>query len=149
MKGTYTLIINKKEKETIKIGALGKIEFKKGYYLYTGSAMNSLIPRLKRHLSKKKKLHWHIDYLLKNAKIEEIIFTDSLKKIECQIAKKINTPENIPNFGCSDCNCNTHLHYTKTKKEAINITKNAYKTLNTPIYNLNYLNKILKNNKLK
>ena len=142
MKGTYTLIINKKEKETIKIGALGKIEFKKGYYLYTGSAMNSLIPRLKRHLSKNKKLHWHIDYLLKNAEIEEIIFTDSLKKIECQIADNINTLENIPNFGCSDCQCTSHLHYTKPKKEAIKNVKKAYEKLNVPVYDLNYLNNI-------
>ena len=141
MKGTYTLIINKKEKETIKIGALGKIEFKKGYYLYTGSAMNSLIPRLKRHLKKNKKLHWHIDYLLKNATIEEIIFTDSLKKIECKIADEINTTKNIPKFGCSDCQCISHLHYTKTKKEAIKIVKKAYEKLNVPTYDLNYLNK--------
>lgn len=144
MKGTYTLIINKKKKETLKIGALGKIEFKKGYYTYTGSAMNSLIPRLKRHLSTNKKLHWHIDYLLKNAKIEEIIFTDSPKKIECQIAKKINKQNNnIEKFGCGDCNCISHLTYFKTKKETIKTVKNAYKDLNMTIYNLEYLNKLL------
>ena len=104
--------------------------------------MNSLIPRLKRHLSKNKKLHWLIDYLLKNAEIEEIIFTDSLKKIECQIADNINTLENIPNFGCSDCQCTSHLHYTKTKKEAIKNVKKAYEKLNVPVYDLNYLNNI-------
>ena len=67
MKGTYCLIINVKKDVKIKIGkVLGEIEFKKGCYLYVGSAMNSLEKRVQRHLSKDKKKHWHIDYLLLN-----------------------------------------------------------------------------------
>ena len=72
MKGCYCLIINLDKNSEIRIGRkLGKIKFKKGTYVYVGSAMNSLESRLKRHLSDEKKMHWHIDYLLKESKITE------------------------------------------------------------------------------
>ena len=67
MKGCYCLIIHVKKYSKIRIGAkLGYLEFKRGIYVYVGSAMNSLESRLNRHLSSKKKMHWHVDYLLKN-----------------------------------------------------------------------------------
>lgn len=48
MKGSYCLIINIKKDTDIKIGKkLGFINFKKGCYVYVGSAMNSLNPELK------------------------------------------------------------------------------------------------------
>ena len=66
MKGSYCLIINVEKDTKIKIGKkLGIINFKKGCYVYVGSAMNSLESRVKRHLSDNKKKHWHIDYLTK------------------------------------------------------------------------------------
>ena len=73
MKECYCLIINLEKNRKIKIGKkLGKIDFEKGFYVYVGSALNSLESRLNRHLSDEKKLHWHIDYLLKNANITDI-----------------------------------------------------------------------------
>ena len=92
MKGSYCLIINVEKDTKIKIGKkLGIINFKKGCYVYVGSAMNSLESRVKRHLSDNKKKHWHIDYLLlnKNSKIEKIYTKESGEKLECEIAKKI------------------------------------------------------------
>lgn len=74
---SYCLIINIKKDTEIKIGKkLGFINFKKGCYVYVGSAMNCLESRVKRHLSDNKKKHWHIDYLLlnKNSKIEKSIY---------------------------------------------------------------------------
>ena len=87
MKGCYCLIIYVKRKSQITVGKkLGVIEFKKGIYVYIGSAMNSLEARLSRHLSDSKKLHWHVDYLLKddNCKIIDIIYNID-KKVECDI----------------------------------------------------------------
>lgn len=87
MKGCYCLIIKLNQNSRIKIGKkLGFIQFEKGYYVYVGSAMNSLESRLKRHLSNDKKLHWHVDYLLKddNSKILDIIYNID-KKVECDI----------------------------------------------------------------
>lgn len=144
LKGTYCLIIYKNKKETIKIGALGKIEFQKGYYIYIGSAMNSLIPRLKRHLSDDKKLHWHIDYLLKKSKIIELFYTTSTRKIECKLAEHINKNQTgVIDFGCSDCQCQSHLVYYTNKISAIESVENAYTDLNISYFNLDDFNKLI------
>lgn len=122
MKGSYCLIINVEKDTKIKIGKkLGIINFKKGCYVYVGSAMNYLESRVKRHLSDNKKKHWHIDYLLlnKNSKIEKIYTKESGEKLECEIAKKIiENEESIADFGCSDCKCHSHLIYFKNSKLA-------------------------------
>lgn len=46
------------------VGKLGKLRFEVGDYAYVGSARSNFLQRIKRHFSKKKKLFWHIDYLL-------------------------------------------------------------------------------------
>lgn len=120
MKGIYCLIIKVKTDITPKIGALGKIRFKKGIYVYIGSAQNNLEKRIKRHLSKKKKLKWHIDYLLKNnfIQIERVLYKKAKKPEECRIVNKL-TKTDIPikRFGCSDCNCKSHLFKLKSLME--------------------------------
>ena len=131
MKGCYCLIINLKNDSSIKIGKkLGKIDFNKGYYVYVGSAMNSLESRINRHLSDEKKLHWHIDYFLRKSEIEKVIFNESTKKIECELSKYISTKsEGIKDFGCSDCDCESHLYYFKNRNEAIECVENAYDSI--------------------
>lgn len=133
MKGTYCLLIKLDKDSEIKVGnRLKEIKFKKGYYIYIGSAMNSLESRLKRHLSNDKKKHWHIDYLLldENTEVEEIILNISENKIECMLASEISKGEkNIERFGSSDCNCSSHLVYFKNKEEAIEKIKKAYKSI--------------------
>lgn len=148
MIGTYCLIIEIKEKSTIKVGALGIIKFEKGYYIYVGSAMNSLVSRIKRHMKDDKKLHWHIDYLLKNknSRIDDIIFAISSKNIECKLSQYIkNLADNqVDNFGCSDCKCISHLYYFKKINEAKQSSINGYKNENLDYKNLDYFNKINK-----
>lgn len=132
MKGCYCLIIYVKKYTKIKIGKLNIIEFKKGTYVYIGSALNSLQSRLNRHLSEDKKLHWHIDYLLihPNTHIMDIIYNISPKKVECDLSQYLSQKtDGIENFGCSDCECQSHLYYFKTKKEAIEQVKNAYDSI--------------------
>ena len=131
MKGCYCLIIRLNKKSTIKIGKkLGNIEFKKGYYVYVGSAMNSLESRIKRHLSDEKKLHWHIDYFLKESEIEKVICNVSPKKVECELSQFIASRTcGIESFGCSDCDCESHLYYFKTKNQAVKCVKDAYNSL--------------------
>ena len=140
LKGTYCLIIENNENKDVKIGKLNKINFKKGIYIYVGSGRNSLIPRLKRHMSKNKKLHWHIDYLLKEESINiiEILFTISNEKLECKMSKLISKSRDVVNnFGCSDCTCPSHLIYFKKKKEAIDCIERAYTHLNKEYKYLN------------
>lgn len=130
MKGCYCLIINLEKNSEIEIGKkLGKTKFKKGHYVYIGSAMNSLESRLNRHLSDDKKLHWHIDYLLKKSEITDIIFNEN-KKVECDLSQYMSTKTTgVEDFGCSDCDCESHLYYFKNKKEAIECVKNAYDSI--------------------
>ena len=114
-KGVYCLIIKLDQDKNIKIGKLGIINFKKGYYCYIGSALNSLEKRIERHKSKNKKIHWHIDYLLKFCKISNVITLKTEKKIECSLSRRISkiALSHIKKFGCSDCNCHSHLYYFK------------------------------------
>lgn len=116
LQGSYCLCINLSNKIKLKIGNIGIIEFESGKYIYVGSALNSLKPRLIRHLKINKGLHkirhWHIDYLLSSssAKINQIYVKISSKHLECSIAEKISDQASpIPKFGSSDCKCNSHL----------------------------------------
>ncbi|ACK41939.1 protein of unknown function DUF123 [Dictyoglomus turgidum DSM 6724] len=110
MKGIYVLVLEVEEDIEVEVGSLGKLTFKKGIYLYVGSAQNNLEKRIKRHLSKDKKFHWHIDYLLANRKVKivEVLYRELSKEWECKIAKSI-TGEIVSKFGASDCNCLSHL----------------------------------------
>ncbi|MFX1256655.1 MAG: DUF123 domain-containing protein [Promethearchaeota archaeon] len=133
MKGNYILVISVNNNINVQIGKLGNLFFKKGFYTYIGSAMgksgsSTLENRVKRHLSSddRKKTHWHIDFLLKNkeAKIIKLELIPIRKKIECTIAQELLDLSDgfIENFGCSDCNCRSHLIYFKNNKQ--NFLKN-------------------------
>ena len=125
------MIIKLNNDRTVKIGKkLGKIEFKNGHYVYVGSAMNSLESRIKRHLSDEKKLHWHVDYFLKKSEITDVIYNESERKIECELSRSISQKsQGIKDFGCSDCECESHLYYFKNRKEAIEAVENAYNSI--------------------
>lgn len=132
MKGCYCLIIKVEDEKKLKIGKKIENNFKKGYYVYIGSAMNNLESRVKRHLSSSKKLHWHIDYLLKHGQIDEVIYNLD-EKAECDLSKKLSlNNEYVKDFGCSDCNCKSHLYYFKNKKEAIEEVISAYNSIACP-----------------
>jgi len=112
-KGIYILKIGIFKNIKIKIGALGNINFSNGEYLYIGSAQKNLKKRVERHLSKDKKLHWHIDYLLNSnfANIKAIYIKNLDKNYECITAKKLmnGNVEEFKGFGSSDCRCSSHL----------------------------------------
>jgi Uri superfamily endonuclease len=112
MKGSYILIVELRNDSIISIGKEGEECFNKGYYIYVGSALNGLNQRIQRHLRKQKKIHWHIDYLLKYAVVIDVFYKESKVRDECNIAKKLDGQLfSIPSFGCSDCRCKSHLFY--------------------------------------
>ena len=114
-KGSYVLLIRLPEDETITAGKLGPVRFSRGYYAYTGSALGGLQPRLDRHLRTGKKLHWHIDYLLEKARIEEIVTCHTSERMECATARLLGERFNlISGFGSSDCRCKSHLFFSDT-----------------------------------
>jgi len=115
IKGVYQLHLRLDKPKRIRVGKLGVFTFPAGRYIYTGSAMNGLIGRLRRHLKKRKKLHWHIDYLLRHAKIETIFVLETGERVECQLNSLTLSLPNakviVKGFGCSDCRCSSHLVY--------------------------------------
>ncbi len=113
--GIYILKIKLDHPTTLTYGKNHTSHFPKGYYYYVGSALNNLRARINRHLSQEKKIHWHIDYLLKQATIEHIYYKITTEKEECPLAQKLTQKlDSIPNFGSSDCNCESHLFYSET-----------------------------------
>ena len=101
-----------KNHKEIDVGSLGSISFPKGYYLYIGSAMNGIEGRVKRHKRDRKKLHWHVDYLLNKASISSIYFIESRERLECSLANRFaDRFKVIPKFGSSDCLCKGHLFF--------------------------------------
>lgn len=116
MKGIYVLIIKINKTISVNIGALGLLTFQSGLYAYVGSAQNNLELRVKRHQGKQKRLFWHIDYLLNNeaAKVNGVYFIPGYRTEECKIASLLDeNAEPITGFGCSDCQCESHLFYAK------------------------------------
>ncbi len=45
-RGTYALVIFLPRAQTIRVGALGAFNFPRGYYVYSGSALNGLRARV-------------------------------------------------------------------------------------------------------
>lgn len=112
MKGSYLLLIELKDKVTIQIGKLGKIDFMKGFYVYVGSAINGLESRINRHLREEKNIHWHIDFLLNSAEIINVFYKENSFKEECKISNEFKKKlQSVKNFGSSDCKCKSHLFY--------------------------------------
>ena len=57
-------------------------------------------------------MHWHIDYLLDKTKITDVFIKEGKVKEECEIANVFKEKlKPVFNFGCSDCNCYSHLFY--------------------------------------
>ena len=116
MKGIYVLIIRVNTIIHQTIGALGELTFPVGLYAYVGSAQNNLELRVKRHIGRKKRLFWHIDYLLNSqaAKVLGVYYMEGGKAKECGIAGLLQkNSELIAGFGCSDCHCRSHLFHVQ------------------------------------
>ena len=128
MKGSYILILECIKDCEINVGSLGNIPFKKGFYIYIGSAMNNLEKRVMRHLSRKKKVFWHIDYLTTsgNFRIIKVFIKISDQKEESKIAKYFEKYfDYVKGFGSTDCKHDaSHLFYTKDINKIYRMLKN-------------------------
>lgn len=119
----------------IRIGALGTFDFRRGNYVYIGSALNGLDARIARHLagfsrrdlpegqwgeigrrvsqSRPHRVFWHIDYFLPHARILQVWTDATGVRLECEWAHTVLALPNArvlaPRFGASDCDCAAHL----------------------------------------
>jgi len=139
-KGSYILIVELASNKDVVIGKLGYVSFPRAFYAYAGSAMNGFKARVAHHLKGNKKPHWHIDYLLKQAELVEIILcpgepfacchsegekrpknlAQGRLRGECFLAQALAEEfQSIPGFGASDCKCKSHLYFGDGKDKLI------------------------------
>ncbi len=112
--GSYILLVEMPQEQCIRVGALGTLNFHRGFYAYVGSAMGGLQGRLKRHLGRKKRVRWHIDYLVGEGRVTGVIYVPTAKRIECQLAQRLGEIfRPVPGFGSSDCRCLSHLFFSE------------------------------------
>ncbi len=112
-RGAYLLLAQLDRDCLLEIGALGALTFKKGYYVYVGSARKNLESRLARHHRRRKKMHWHIDYLLTRVDRLRSFPIRTPRNIECLLAADLAgmADHGVARFGSSDCRCPAHLFF--------------------------------------
>jgi len=109
--GSYIFIMRLKRDRRLLIGGLGEVRFRKGYYLYVGSAKTNLSKRIERHRRISKKHHWHVDHLREAAEYHAALRVRASDDLECGIASALGriAEWSVPGFGSSDCGCRSHL----------------------------------------
>ena len=111
--GIYHLVLHLPKPTRIRVGRLGVFTFARGWYVYTGSAMKGLEARIARHRRRRKKLQWHVDYLLRQARILEVVTVPTRRRVECARNRKVlalpGAEVVVKGFGSSDCRCAAHL----------------------------------------
>jgi Uri superfamily endonuclease len=115
--GTYALCFVLPEPLSLQVGRLGTIHLPSGLLVYVGSALGSggLRARLHRHLTRDKRLHWHIDTLSAQTPPHFWLALADGEHHECDWAQRLaahplaSIP--APGFGSSDCKqgCPAHL----------------------------------------
>ena len=110
--GLYQLVIQLRGAHVIRVGRLGRFSFPEGYYVYTGSAKRGLEQRIARHTRSKKRMRWHIDYLLRLGRVVAVKrYSGSLS--ECELNGRVMSAAGseviVRGFGSSDCKCSSHM----------------------------------------
>jgi Uri superfamily endonuclease len=124
-----------------RVGILGSFSLESGTYLYTGSARGSgsasIEGRIERHLGKRGRVFWHIDYplSLRRCKVSACVYSVTVRYVECAVSRRIQELTDgvfpVYGFGSSDCNCRSHLIYLQSYNTARTLASvtNAYRTL--------------------
>ncbi len=110
-RGSYLVVLDLPEDQTIATGALGEVPYRAGHYVYVGSAMANLTKRLARHRRLRKKHHWHIDHLRAEASFVAGLPIRASARLECDLAAEVRALADweIACFGATDCGCGGHL----------------------------------------
>jgi Uri superfamily endonuclease len=119
--GTYALVLASTSAQAVRIGKLGLLQIRCGYYVYVGSAFGpgGLKARIGHHQRISHRPRWHIDYLRLATGIEEIWYTHDRMRHEHRWAAILAEMRSViipcPGFGSSDCSCQSHLYFFKSK----------------------------------
>ena len=115
--GSYLLMLKLAADAEIRVGRLGAIGFRRGWYAYAGSAFGSggLAGRLRHHLRPVRKRHWHVDFLRDHARVMEVWMAVGPPNREHEwariLARDPGAGIGVRGFGCSGCRCPSHLLY--------------------------------------
>jgi Uri superfamily endonuclease len=133
LRGTYTLVIRCHRSVGVVFGRLGYAKLRKGYLLYTGSALGhgsfALEERIRRHASRSKRVRWHVDYLTSRThfNVKAVVCLNSRRRLECAINRSISHEMAVElvirGLGSSDCNCDAHLLSVASPKNAYEIQR--------------------------
>ena len=56
---------------------------------------------------------WHIDYILPHCEFVGAVMSLLPRDMECVVATSLSKfMDSVQGFGCSDCSCVSHLHYS-------------------------------------
>ena len=122
MKGSYFLVMRLAGDRNVRTKAR-EFPLRAGYYVYVGSAMNSLEKRVARHFSKEKKLHWHIDYLLREAELLRAYLIPSEERLEERLSLEVSRfGEPVEGFGAGDVKVSTNLYRFDREPDDVLVT---------------------------
>ena len=115
--GIYALIVESEAPTIVEVGSLGSVSLDKGLYVYIGSAKGpgGLRARLRRHMSRDKKIRWHIDYILssRSTRLRALVHARTEGLRECVLTpqlEKLGLVHVKYKLGSSDCrNCRSHF----------------------------------------
>jgi len=132
--GTYTLVIDVPAEIRTEVGALGSYTFDPGWYAYVGSANGAGgFARVERHeelaAGERDVRHWHVDYLLGHpgCGIDAVVRTPDADA-ECDVAAGVDGAP-VPDFGCSDCGCDSHLFYDSSRASLLGSVEASHRLL--------------------
>ncbi len=111
--GCYLLLYINRKRFSADIGALGRRDFPRGFYVYVGSGMRNLFGRIGYHRRKSEKRHWHLDYIKDRFTFLTDIPIVTMSRRECSLSLKMleEGGRGIDGFGSTDCRCNSHLYF--------------------------------------
>jgi Uri superfamily endonuclease len=114
--GTYVLVLRSNASTQVRVGRRGILQVMPGTYLYVGSAFGpgGVAARVERHCRTSKARRWHIDFLRERTVLESAWFSHAPERLEHRWAAALEGCDGlqaIAGFGCSDCQCTSHLFY--------------------------------------
>jgi Uri superfamily endonuclease len=118
--GSYALLLSSASDANIRVGKLGGMRLRPGFYIYIGSALGpgGVRARVNHHLHASPRPRWHIDYLRAHATAEEVWLCQGRKRREHLWARFLSSMPGVsvpmPGFGSSDCGCEAHLFSFKS-----------------------------------
>lgn len=113
-RGTYALVLRCAITRRVRIGRLGWLDLRPGWYVYVGSAFGpgGLQARIGHHRRVARRPHWHIDYLRRHAPLDAVWYI-ACERCEHDLAELIQAMPGatapLRGFGSSDCDCPAHL----------------------------------------